>query len=103
MSRSDVLDKEIGTTRWKDTMTLELWQLSKYDTFHDTGNSTPPPPSYKKICVHYVYAVKQHDGCHKARLVTDGHLTEAPLESIYSGVVSHRSLWIAIFLAKTTT
>ena len=46
-----------------------------------------------------VYNVK-HNGCHKARLVTGGHLTGPPLESIYSGVVSLRSLRIVIFLAE---
>ena len=93
------LDKENGTTRWKDAMTLELWQLAEYDTFRDTGKAYAPPAGYKRIRVHYVYAVK-HDGRHKARLVADGHLTETPLESVYSGVVSLRSLRIAIFLAE---
>ena len=93
------LDKENGTTRWKDAMSLELMQLSDYDTFTDTGRGTPPPRGYKKIRVHYVFGVK-HDGRHKARLVADGHLTEQPIESVYSGVVSIRSLRIAIFLAE---
>ena len=30
----------------------------------------------------------KHDGRHKAHLVADGHLTDIPLESVYSGVVS---------------
>jgi hypothetical protein len=38
-----------------------------------------------------IYDVKKHDGRFKARLVADGHLTDAPLESIYSGVVSNRA------------
>ena len=46
-----------------------------------------------------VFAFK-HDGCHKARLVTGGHLTPDPIESIYSGVFSTRSLSLSIFLAK---
>ena len=36
----------------------------------------------------------------KARLVAGGHLTPDPIESIYSGVVSIRSLRLVIFLAK---
>ena len=36
----------------------------------------------------------------QARLVAGGHLTPDPIESIYSGVVSIRSLRLVIFLAK---
>ena len=50
--------------------------------------------------VNIIFAVK-HDGRHKARLVAGGHLTPDPIESIYSGVVSIRSLRLVIFLADT--
>ena len=43
--------------------------------FHDLGKDVVPPIGYKKICVHFVFDIK-HDGCHKARLVADGHLTD---------------------------
>ena len=46
-----------------------------------------------------VYDVK-HDGRHKFRLVAGGHLTDTPIESVYSGVVSLRSLRLVIFLAE---
>ena len=46
-----------------------------------------------------VYDVK-HDGQHKSRLVAGGHLTDTPIESVYSGVVSLRSLRVVIFLAE---
>ena len=46
-----------------------------------------------------VCAVK-HDGRHKARLVAGGHLTDIPLESVYSGVVSLQGLRTIIFLAE---
>ena len=42
----------------------------------------------------------KHDGHHKARYVAGGHLTDPPLDSIYSGVVSLRSLQLVIFLAE---
>jgi hypothetical protein len=57
------------------------------------------PMGYKKIRVHTVYDVK-HDGRHKARMVAGGHLTPVPTESVYSGVVSLRSLRIVVFLAE---
>ncbi len=46
---------------------------------------------YKKIQVHLVYNVK-HDGHHKACLIGNEHLTNIPIESVYSGVISHHGL-----------
>ena len=57
------------------------------------------PQRYLNIKVHLVFAYK-HDGHHKARLVSGGHLTPDPIDSIYSGVVSTRFLRLSIFLAK---
>ena len=42
----------------------------------------------------------KHDGRHKVRLVADGHLTEIPLESVYSGVVSLRGFRLVVFAAE---
>ena len=74
-------------------------QLDEYDTFKDIGKNAPVSSDYKKIRVHLVFAVK-HDGRHKARLVADGHLTNVPIDSVYSGVVSLRGLRLLIFLAE---
>ena len=92
-------DKDNGNTYWQDAMALEMAQLKEYNTFQDLRKGTKPPDGHKKIRVHFVFAVK-HDGRHKARLVADGHLTETPLDSVYSGVVSLRSLRIVLFLAE---
>jgi len=46
-----------------------------------------------------VYACK-HDGRRKARIVAGGHLTDAPLESVYSGVVSLRGIRLIVFLSE---
>ena len=46
-----------------------------------------------------IYPVK-HDGRHKARLVAGGYLTDIPIDSVYSGVVSLRELRMVIFLAE---
>ena len=46
-----------------------------------------------------MYAVK-HDGRHKSRFVAGGHLTDLPLDSVYSGVVSLRGIRLVIFLAE---
>ena len=83
-------------------------QINEYKVFQDHGKAQYDPKSrkvsnapngYQKIRVHLIFAVK-HDGRHKARLVAGGHLTPDPIESIYSGIVSIRSLRLVIFLAK---
>ena len=84
-------------------MDLELTQIHVDKVFKDTGKAqihngkAVTPDCFQKIRVHFVYAVK-HDGRLKARLVADGHLTKEPVESIYSGVVSLRSLRMVVFL-----
>jgi hypothetical protein len=74
-------------------------QHAKYSTFKSLGKGSPGPDGYKKIRVHFVYNVK-HNGCHKARLVAGGHLTDVPVDSVYSGVVSLQNLRICVFLAE---
>jgi hypothetical protein len=76
-------------------------QLVEYDTFRDLGHNdtASPPTGYKKIRTHLIYDCK-HDGRHKAWMVADGHLTDIPLESVYSGVVSLPGLQIITFLAE---
>ena len=99
------LDKENSNTHWQDAMDLELTQIHEYKIFKDTGKAqfhngkVVTPDGFQKIRVHFVYAVK-HDGRFKARLVADGHLTKEPVESIYSGVVSLRSLRMVVFLSQ---
>jgi hypothetical protein len=93
------LDNAANNNLWKEAVKLELQQIDEYDTFRDLGKDGKPPPTFKRIGVHLVFDVK-HDGRHKARLVADGHLTETPVESVYSGVVSLRGLRLMLFLAE---
>ena len=62
---------------------FKKWDKAILDKYKKVTN---PPKGYHRIKVHLVFAVK-FDGRHKARLVTDGHLTPEPIENIYSGVV----------------
>ena len=86
-------------------MDLEVTQIHEYKVFKDTGKAqfhngkVVTPDGFQKIRVHFVYAVK-HDGRFKARLVADGHLIKEPVESIYSGVVSLKSLRMVVFLSQ---
>ena len=102
------LDEQNGNSKWYDTTKLEMDQINEYKVFQDHGKAQIDPNSrkvsnapdgYQKIRVHLIFAVK-HDGRHKARLVAGGHLTPDPIESIYSGVFSIRSLRLVIYLAK---
>jgi hypothetical protein len=81
------LDEKHGTTQWVDATSLEMVQLDDYDCFHDQGKGVDIPKGFKKIRVHLIYDVK-HNARHKARLVADGHLTDIPADSVYSGVVT---------------
>ena len=101
------LDEQNGNSKY-DATKLEMDQINEYKVFQDHGKAKIDPKSrkvsnapdgYQKIRVHLIFAVK-HDGRHKARLVAGGHLTRDPIESIYSGVVSIRSLRLVIILAK---
>jgi hypothetical protein len=93
------LDRKNGNTRWRDAENIELGQLDEYSTFDDKGKGYQPGSEYKRINVHLVYAVK-HDGRHKARCVAGGHLTDTPIDSVYSSVVSLRGIRLLTFLAE---
>ena len=101
------IDKLNGNSKWYDATQLEMNQINDYQVFKDYGKAQlcpknrkaiNGPKNYQQIRVRLIFAVK-HDGRHKARLVAGGHLTPEPVESIYSGVVSLRSLRITIFLS----
>ena len=90
---------------------MEMDQISEYQIFKDDGKAkynpkskwiTNAPQGYQRINVHLVFACK-HDGHHKSRSVAAGTFTPDPIDSIYSGVVSTRSLRLSIFLAKLNT
>ena len=73
---AEVLDKENGNTKWQDAMDEERDQLDDYTTFKNLGKGIfPKDKGYKRINVHFVFAVK-HDLRYKARLVAGGHLTD---------------------------
>jgi len=63
--------------------------MESFTVFKDIGKHALPPEGYKNIRVHMIFDVK-HNGRHRARLVADGHLTDIPVDSVYSGVVSLR-------------
>ena len=92
-------DKANGNTDWQDAVATELGQIASYNTFKDMGKGVAPPQGYQRINVHLIFDVKP-TLARKARLVAGGHMTEPPKESVYSGVVSLRSLRLICFLAE---
>ena len=80
-------------------MKLVAEQCFNYQTFFDKATDLRTPQGYTKIRLHRVFAVK-HNGGHKARCVAGGHLTGAPVELVYLGVVLMHELRIIVFIAK---
>ena len=93
------LDQKNGNSKWKEAEKKELLQLDEYNTFKDMGKGHEPSREYQKIRVHFVYAVK-HDLRHKARLVAGGHLTDPTMDNAYSGVVTLRSMRLALVIGE---
>ena len=92
------LDRENGNDKWAQATKVEMAQIMEYEAFKDMGKGYRPD-GYKRINVHLVYAVK-HDGRHKARLVAGGHLTDTPIDSVYSSVVSLRGIRLVTFIGE---
>ena len=101
------IDALTGTTRYKEAEEIEFAQLDEYETFKvgdkaimdKKGRVLNAPKGYTRVRMHCVYDVK-HDGRHKCRAVANGSMTDVPVESVYSGVVSLRSLRMVVFLAE---
>ena len=93
------LDHKNGNTKWRDAEIYELDHIDSYGTFKDCGKGGQKPDGYTMIKVHMVYAVK-HDGHLRVHLVTGGHLTKTPIDSVYSGVISLKSICMVAFIAK---
>ena len=73
--------------------------IKEFSVFKDIGSGVKVPDGFKNIRVHMIYDVK-HDRRHRARFVADGHLTDIPSDSVYSGVVSLRGFRMLLFLAE---
>ena len=95
------LDTEAGNDKWAKATKLEMDQNCEYKVFIDKGKFkvSKIPRGFSPLRTHLVYNVK-HDGRHKARLVANGHLTDVPIDSVYSGVVSLHGFRMCLFIAE---
>ena len=92
-------DDKNGNRKWQITVELKLEQINEYNTFKDMGEGYDPGEGCKRIDMHLVFAVK-HDGCHQAHLVAGGHLTDTPINSVYSSVVSICGTHLLMFIGE---
>ena len=93
------LDEKNGDTKWMDAINKEKDQLFDFKTFEVLNKNEKAPKGYKRIPGFYVFDVK-HDLRRKARYVAGGHMSIAPKEDSYSGVVDHENVRITLFLAE---
>ena len=94
------LDKENGTTGWKQAIDTEMNQLNEYKTFKLIPRGEPVPQGYKRIPHHIVFDVK-FDGRLKACLVAGGHRTpHVDPEEVFSGVVSMEAVRFGFIMAR---
>ena len=93
------IDAANGNKKRQKSTDVEINQIDEYDAFKHLGKGRPPPRYHNKIRVHFVYDVK-HDLRLKSCLVAEGNLTAPPKDSVYSGVVTLRSLRLCMLLAE---
>ena len=90
------INLENKNTLWRDSIDLEMNTiLAAFDILPAAQN--PPPGNTKSSC-HIIFDVKM-DFIRKSRRIKDGHLTRDPIESNFTGVVSHESVCIAFTYA----
>ena len=94
-----LLDKKNLNSKWADAEEKERACFREYQVFKDIGKNGRPPAGYKPLKILTVHDVK-HDGRHRACMVAAGHLTEVPVKSVYSGVISLRGIRLMIFLVE---
>lgn len=57
-----------------------------------------PNRNYKFVKCHMVFEIKMEDFRRKARLLAEGHMTEAPAAITYASVASRQTVQIALTL-----
>ncbi len=99
---AELFDEENGDSLWKEAIAYEVIQIRNRKALRSLGmykKGDKLPEGFKMIRLHFVFDVKQ-DGRRRARLVADGNLTNVPLDAVYSGVVTLRSVRIIAFIAE---
>jgi len=90
------IDRRTGTSYWRDAIDKEMKNVSPAFKFMDDDKA---PIGYKHITCHMIFDVKMVGLVRKARFVAGGHLTDPPVESVYSSVVTRESVRIMFLVA----
>ena len=77
---------------------MKIDQKHTDNDYKDMGTGQAPK-DHKKIRSHFFFDMN-HDDRYKDRLVADENITDVPLSSVYSGVVSLRGTRLGLFLAE---
>ena len=93
------LDRINGNNLWKEALEKEIGQLLDYETFRILPRGERAPNEYTRVPLIIFFDVK-HDGCHKARQVARGHVTDPGTAEVYSSVVSPEGVREIIFIAN---
>ena len=96
VKRALEIDKETGTTFWRDAIEKEMKTVMVAFDVKEEG--AEQPVGYKYIKCHLIFTVKQGTLQRKARFVADGSRVEAEVPT-YASVVSRESVRIAFTLA----
>lgn len=100
------IDRKTGTDHWTKAIAKEMKNVrvafEKLDGVTESQmRSGKARPGFKYVGVHMVFDIKM-DGqfTRKARLVADGHTTDAPSSITYSSVVSRDSVRLGLLIAS---
>ena len=94
------LDKKNKTTCWADATKLELKLFQQFDTFKDMdhNSSCSPLATRRSESTWSVMSNMMVNTTHT--LLADGHLTDIPVDSVYSRVLSLHGFKLLVFLAE---
>jgi Reverse transcriptase (RNA-dependent DNA polymerase) len=97
------IDKETGTTYWRDAIDKEMKNVvpafEVWDGMVEMARSKQHLVGYQEIRCHMVFDLKLDNLVRNARFVAGGHTTETPASITYSSVVARDSVRIALLLA----
>ena len=94
------IDLEMGNTYWKDAIDEEMTKIKEMEAFKVYNGNPDNLIGYKQIGTHIIFDIKLGENFRrKARLVADGHKTDAPSSVTYSSVVSRDSVRICLTIA----
>jgi hypothetical protein len=86
-----------GNTLWAAGIAKEMKNICI--AFKILADDESVPIGYQRIPCHMVFDIKMEVFTHKARLVADRHMTNAPLTIMYASIVSHETIRITLLMA----